>query len=392
MTLADPASIRRIAIDEGAVLVRQDPSVVTVLNVGADFVFRRLLDGASKCTLVAELESRFGAENSRPLVDDFIEDAERSLEALLADEPLAAPDDATFSSVFDRQDWPFDEILALGSAAARLRIADDHLAGLMESVYGPAFVEPAHASPLALTLEAAAAADDDYWLRRNGDVSGPFNRHGAFLEIQRALLTAAHAPRHTDLILHASAVMDQAGERSIVLAGGAGSGKSSLAAEFLLQGWRLIADDVAILDAERHELWPLTLPLRLKAGSFARLEARVAEAFVRFDKVVEPSGREVWRLYPEHRNRPPALAPPPAMILFPIYENGAALELARIEPLAALALIVDSGAWFETDEAAMAETVRRIAATPCYSVIFSSAGDVVAAVQDLLRSDGAPGL
>jgi hypothetical protein len=40
----------------------------------------------------------------------------------------------------------------------------------------------------------------------------------------------------------------------------------------------------------------------------------------------------------------------------------------------------------------MAETVRRIAATPCYSVIFSSAGDVVAAVQDLLRSDGAPGL
>jgi hypothetical protein len=80
------------------------------------------------------------------------------------------------------------------------------------------------------------------------------------------------------------------------------------------------------------------------------------------------------------------------MILFPIYENGAALELARIEPLAALALIVDSGAWFETDEAAMAETVRRIAATPCYSVIFSSAGDVVAAVQDLLRSDGAPGL
>lgn len=281
----------------------------------------------------------------------------------------------------------------MGSAAARLQIACDHFDDAILNVYGAATRRPSDGGDVATRLQVVLD-DGEYWLSRSGvGVTGPFNRHGAFLEIQRHLLSTAHAPRRTNLILHASAILDETIDRSIILAGGSGSGKSSLTAAFLFRGYRFLADDTAIIDADTRELWRLRLPLRLKEGTWRYVRSRVAEAFDRWDSIREPSGREVWRLHPKlSATSERSFAPTCAAILFLIYESGASMEVSKIETLAALALMVESGAWFETSEQAMADTIHWLSGVPCYSVIFSSAEDVVTAVQDLFRTDAASAL
>ncbi|MGI9420621.1 MAG: hypothetical protein ACR2RA_22590 [Geminicoccaceae bacterium] len=298
----------------------------------------------------------------------------------LADmEPLA---------LFDDQAWRFDHVLGLGSATMRLKIACDHFDDLMLAVYGPAIQKHTGRRDVGSRLEVVAI-DDSYWLRRDGScVTGPFNHHGAYLEMQRHLLSAAHAPRRTDLVIHASAIVDEDSDASIVLAGDSGSGKSSLTAAFLSRGYGFVADDTAIIDADTEEVWCLRLPLRLKEGTWQRIQPYVSESFESWEAIVEPEGRKIWRLYPKRDlSQTQSFAPPPHAILFPVYEPDAATEISRIEPLAALALIVESGAWFETNEPAMADIIDWLLRTRCYSVIYSSAENVVTAIEDQLRSD-----
>ena len=310
------------------------------------------------------------------------------MENLLADDKPSGPSGIEASTLFDDQVWSFDRVIKLGSAAMRLQIASDHFDDLMLAIYGPAVQESPAGQALGSHLQVVAV-DDNYWLNRHGSgVTGPFNHQGAFLEIQRHLLSTAHAPRRTDLILHASALLDETSDASIVLAGGSGSGKSSLTAAFLARGYSFVADDTAIIDADSGELWCLRLPLRLKEGTWDRVRPHVSECFESFEAIDEPSGRKIWRLYPKRDlSQTQSFAPPPHAILFPVYEPDAATEISRIEPLAALALIVESGAWFETNESAMADIVDWLLRTRCYSVIYSSAEDVVTTIEDQLRSD-----
>lgn len=369
--------------------------MVLVLNQLSDFVFTQLLNDVPKRAIATELKQHLPTLNSTE-IGHCIEDASESLSDLLAD--TASPDRRATAALFDQATWDLatwstDWTLKLGSTAFRLQIANDHFDDLMRAVYAPALIELGAGLGVDVRPRLQVVArGDDYWLNRDGtEVTGPFNHHGAFLEIQRHLLSAAHLPRQTRLIMHASAVLDRAGTNSIILAGGSGSGKSSLTASFLEKGYGFIADDTAIIDADSEELWCIRLPLRLKEGSWKLVQPHVATNFESWQAIDEPGGRKVWRLTPKRDlSRTQALAPACSAILFPVYEAGAETEITRIETLAALALMVESGAWFDTEEHAMTDVVDWISRTRCYSVIYSSAEDVVTAIEDHLRSDAAP--
>lgn len=398
--MPDRSAISRIELDSGSVVFRHEPSVVVVFNAIADLIFQRLLKGLSKGAIAAELQKRFG-DVPLPDIDDYIEDAVLSFEELIANDQTTYPAD-TYEPPFpdDRDDhseqdgrnvWAFDQIIMAGSAATRLQITCDHFDDLLLNIYGPAVQERPAAEDPAYRLQVVHA-DGHYWLKRSSfGVAGSFNRHGTFLEIQRHLLSMAHAPRRTNVILHASAVLDEASGRSIVLAGGSGSGKSSLTTAFLLRDYTFVADDTAIVDADTLELWWLHLPLRLKSGTWQHVRAQAATAFDHWESITESNGREIWRLHPKRTAAESRrFAPPCSMILFPIYDAKASTEISRVEPLVAMALMIESGAWFETSEEAMADTIAWLSAIPCYSVIFSSADDVVTAVDALPQTDAAP--
>lgn len=74
---------------------------------------------------------------------------------------------------------------------------------------------------------------------------------------------AAHA--HHYLLLHA-AVLERNG-RAIILPGDPGAGKSTLTAALALSGYRLLSDEMAVLDRDTGQLVPLTRPVSLKNRS-----------------------------------------------------------------------------------------------------------------------------
>ncbi|HED15324.1 MAG TPA: HprK-related kinase A [Gammaproteobacteria bacterium] len=70
---------------------------------------------------------------------------------------------------------------------------------------------------------------------------------------------------HQYLILHA-AVLEK-NNRSIIMPGPPGSGKSTLCAALALRGWRLLSDEMALVGLEDLSLTPVTRPVALKNES-----------------------------------------------------------------------------------------------------------------------------
>jgi HprK-related kinase A len=85
----------------------------------------------------------------------------------------------------------------------------------------------------------------------------------AMLEWGMNWCVAAHA--HHFLLLHA-AVLERHG-RCVILPGDPGAGKSTLTAALMLSGWRLLSDELTVIDRDDGSLHPLARPVSLKNAS-----------------------------------------------------------------------------------------------------------------------------
>lgn len=74
---------------------------------------------------------------------------------------------------------------------------------------------------------------------------------------------AAHANNY--VILH-SAVVEKNG-RALIIPGEPGAGKSTLCAALVLRGWRLLSDEMAVIDIASQQLVPVPRPISLKNES-----------------------------------------------------------------------------------------------------------------------------
>ena len=94
--------------------------------------------------------------------------------------------------------------------------------------------------------------------------------HGfALLEWGMNWCLAGHC--HHYLLLHA-AVLERNG-RCVILPGDPGAGKSTLTAALTLSGWRLLSDELAIIDRDDGLLVPLARPVSLKNRSIDIIRA-----------------------------------------------------------------------------------------------------------------------
>ena len=67
------------------------------------------------------------------------------------------------------------------------------------------------------------------------------------------------------LIIH-SAVLERRG-RALILPAPPGSGKSTLCAALVARGWRLLSDELALIDTEKRDIVPMPRPISLKNAS-----------------------------------------------------------------------------------------------------------------------------
>jgi HprK-related kinase A len=145
----------------------------------------------------------------------------------------------------------------------------------------------------------------------------------AMLEWGMNWCIAAHA--HHYLLLHA-AVLERKGG-AVILPGDPGAGKSTLTAALMLAGWRLLSDEMAMIDRDDGLLVPLARPVSLKNRSIDIIRAFDARAV--FGEVahdthkgtvshLRPSAESVARMAEKARA---------AHVVFPRWREGASSSL-----------------------------------------------------------------
>lgn len=153
----------------------------------------------------------------------------------------------------------------------------------------------------------------------------PANHAFALLEWGLNWCVAGHA--HHYLMLHA-AVLEKNG-RAVVLPGDPGAGKSTLTAALMLSGWRLLSDEITLVDRDDGLLVGLARPVSLKNASIDIIQRAFPDAVIgapAYDTHkgtvahLRPSADSVARVGEKTR---------PAWVVFPRWREG---STARLSP------------------------------------------------------------
>jgi HprK-related kinase A len=102
----------------------------------------------------------------------------------------------------------------------------------------------------------------------------PADHAYALLEWAMNWCISSHA--HQFLIVHAAVV--ERGGAAVILPAPPGSGKSTLCAGLLHSGWRLLSDELTLIDMHDGRVWPLCRPVSLKNESIAVIGSFAPEA------------------------------------------------------------------------------------------------------------------
>ncbi len=131
---------------------------------------------------------------------------------------------------------------------------------------------------------------------------------------------------HQYLIIHA-AVVERNG-KALILPGAPGSGKSTLCASLIQNGWRLLSDELTLIDALTGEIVPVPRPVSLKNQSIELIAKTYPQS--RFSPTVHDTIKGSVSLM-----KPPTEAvlkadkvASPCLVVFPRYQRDSKLQLS----------------------------------------------------------------
>ncbi len=104
----------------------------------------------------------------------------------------------------------------------------------------------------------------------------PLPRDQAFAMLEWGMNWCIASHAHHYLMLHA-AVLERNGQ-ALIMPGDPGAGKSTLTAALMLDGWRLLSDEIALIDRDDGLLYGLARPVSLKNASIDIIRAHSADA------------------------------------------------------------------------------------------------------------------
>jgi len=231
------------------------------------------------------------------------------------------------------------------------------------------------------------------WVRRNSSfhLSGeapflPMEVGHAHALFEWGLNWTLGSYAHNFLILHSAVV--ELHECGVLLAASSGSGKSTLAAELALQGWRLLSDELALIDRDLR-LIPCARPISLKNQSIEVIRTRHPTADF------GPFARDTHKGTIAHlpapkssvaRNRETAV---PRLIIFPKWTADAVL---RLEPVgsgqAALRLIDQSFNYPLLGRQGFERMADLVDAAEAWELEYSSLDDARKTIEQLVREHG----
>jgi HprK-related kinase A len=184
---------------------------------------------------------------------------------------------------------------------------------------------------------------------------------------------------HQYLVIHAAVV--ERGGRALLLPGPPGSGKSTLCAGLVYRGWRLLSDELALIDTRDGKFVGLSRPISLKNESIDIIRAFSPGVVISRPAEKTLKGRIALSRPPEESFLRVAEKASPGWIVFPRYDANADIHLttrSKAETFLELAgNALNYNILAETGFNLTAEIVTR---SPCFQFSY---GDLEAGVATL---------
>ena len=212
----------------------------------------------------------------------------------------------------------------------------------------------------------------------------PLPEAHAFALLEWAMNWCISAHAHQFLLIHA-AVLERGG-LALVMPAPPGSGKSTLCAALSLSGWRLLSDELALIDPASGLVWPLCRPISLKNQSIEIVRALSPAAV--FSRVVDGTSKgsvahmRVGDAAVAQMDQPAR----PGWVVFPRYAAGAPTELTgRQRAATVIELSRNSFNIGVLGEPGFHGLVDWVAASQCFDFRYSSLPEALACFDQLAR-------
>jgi len=202
----------------------------------------------------------------------------------------------------------------------------------------------------------------------------PLNQAFAFFEWGLNWCVAQYM--NNALILHA-AVVEKNGKAAILPAP-PGSGKSTLCAILVASGWRLLSDEMAIINLQNGELQPLPRPVSLKNESIELIKSFAPSCYV------SPTTHDTNKGSVAHMQVPQASAQAanqtsqPAWFILPSYTPRASASLQAMTPGIALMAAIENAFNYSVQGApAFHALTGLLSRLPAYRFVYSEINDAL---------------
>ncbi len=190
---------------------------------------------------------------------------------------------------------------------------------------------------------------------------------------------------HQFLIIHA-AVVEKEG-KAIIFPGSPGSGKSTLCAGLVSQGWRLLSDEMALLSLNDGLIVPVPRPVSLKNQSIDIVKSLSDEVYVGDCVYDTTKGTVAHMKVPLHDvNRSDECATAHA-IVFPKYRAGSKTFLAPLSKgYTHLYLAENSFNYSVLGETAFYALTRMIDTCACYNFTYEQLPEAYSTMDSILKT------
>jgi hypothetical protein len=188
---------------------------------------------------------------------------------------------------------------------------------------------------------------------------------------------------HQYLILHA-AVLERHG-RALVMPAPSGSGKSTLCAALLHRGWRLLSDELAIIEPATGRLVPMPRAVSLKNASIQVIQ-RFAGDTLRFGSIVHDTikGSVGHFAAPADAVRLAQETAAPGLIVFPRYQADAPVSVTALPRGQALMQLIENAFNYNVHRLHGFDMLADLAqASCCYRFSYSDLGQATAMLGDM---------
>lgn len=185
---------------------------------------------------------------------------------------------------------------------------------------------------------------------------------------------AAHA--HQYLLIHA-AVLERGG-RALVMPAPPGSGKSTLCAALAHRGWRLLSDELGLLDLRTGLLHGMARPINLKNASIPLLKAFAPQARFSASMPNTTKGTVALVRAPEDAIERRSLPAQPAWVVLPAWRADSPAQLVPVERAQAFMTLAEQSFNYDLHGQAGFQAVGRLVdQSDCYRFEYGHLDDAV---------------